>query len=181
MAGAGDVGTVRGMVSRFMLFTATASLAAALPGVGWAGRPELPCRVPIIEQERHIVVDRDRLIDVQLGDKKFRVPYAYFYARPFASHLNCDPKLQPLTFAFWMPDLRPTQRDMWYVPSYRPHEEGRPEPHAGERGSRGETCRCSILSCDPVEAMRDAASDGRLAGRLRPKPISNETACLKRM
>lgn len=118
---------------RLALFGAWASvLLAACPGASLAGEPELPCRAPDIEQERRTVIDRDRLVDVQLGDKKFRVPYAYFSPRPFASHLNCDPKIQPLSFAFWMPDLRPTQRDMWYVPSYRPREEGRPEPQAGE-------------------------------------------------
>jgi len=31
-------------------------------------------------------------------------------------------------FAFWMPTLRPVQRDRWTVPFYRPREAGRPRP-----------------------------------------------------
>jgi len=88
---------------------------------------ELPCGPPVVEveQERRLHIDPNRPLNIQLGDIKFHVPYAYVYPRPFSTHLNCDPKRGWFGFAFWMPDRGAPEEDVFFQPSYRPAERNR--------------------------------------------------------
>ncbi|PRA75508.1 hypothetical protein CQ054_22920 [Ochrobactrum sp. MYb29] len=67
-----------------------------------------------------------------LGPHTFDIPYGYFTGRPTPERVNCYPKETSLEFAFWLPDLRPPKKDMWYEAYFRPAEEGRPAPGPDE-------------------------------------------------
>jgi len=75
-------------------------------------------------------IDHKYIVRHTLGQFRFDIPYGYIIRRPSPEFVNCPG--DKLAFAFWMPDLRAPQDDMWSQPSYRVQEPGRPEPVADE-------------------------------------------------
>jgi hypothetical protein len=93
---------------------------------------DLPCGPPDPnrEQYRQQFIDLAKPMEVHLGDLKLKVPFGYIYPRPFSTHVNCPPRTT-LGIAFWVPDLRPPEKDIWFEASFRPAE-SRPSA-AGDR------------------------------------------------
>lgn len=79
-----------------------------------------------------LLMDPGYLVKRQLGAHNFEIPYGYLVGRPPPEVMNCVPKQESISFAFWMPDLRPTKNDAWSQPNYRLQEEGRSKPGTHE-------------------------------------------------
>ncbi|MBZ9658212.1 hypothetical protein LB523_04095 [Mesorhizobium sp. ESP-6-4] len=97
----------------------------------------LPCTEPDLsaepghltkEAERTRLIDPAHLVAINLGPLKFRIPWAYFYPRPFSTHLNCNPNRKSVSIQFWIPDLKAPERDLWGKPEFHPSETDRPHP-----------------------------------------------------
>lgn len=76
-------------------------------------------------------MDQTYPVKRNLGPHTFKIPYGYFTGCQTPEEVNCYPKMSSLEYAFWLPDLRPPKKDMWYDANFRPKEEGRapPGPH----------------------------------------------------
>jgi len=100
--------------------------------------PEYLCEDPgpdVFVKESRLAekYDPNHPVAFQLNEQlKFSIPRPYTYPRTFWSHLGCDPKTDLFGFAFWMPDLRAPQHDMWGRPDFRIREDGRPKPGKDE-------------------------------------------------
>lgn len=93
-----------------------------------------PCEpAPDIKKAWYKIQKMDKTYKVRryLGPHTLDIPYGYFTGRQTPEEVNCYPKMSSLEFAFWLPDLRSPQKDMWYDANFRPREEGReaPGPH----------------------------------------------------
>jgi len=92
---------------------------------------QYPCKpAPDINTVWYKIQKMDKTYKVRryLGPHTFDIPYGYFTGRQSPEEVNCYPKMSSLEFAFWLPDLRSPQKDMWYDANFRPKEEGRPAP-----------------------------------------------------
>ncbi|MGN6448588.1 MAG: hypothetical protein ACTHLK_08325 [Brucella intermedia] len=96
---------------------------------------QYPCK-PEVEDMMHRwaglqKMDKTYKVRRYLGPHTLDIPYGYFTGRRTPEGVNCHPKESSLEFAFWLPDLRFPQKDMWYDASFRPKEEGHeaPGPH----------------------------------------------------
>jgi hypothetical protein len=67
----------------------------------------------------------DRIITVYLGPEKFRIPGSYFTGKPKPEWFLQDNHWKGFDFAFWFPDLRPTQARGAYLTTFRPSESDR--------------------------------------------------------
>lgn len=86
---------------------------------------DLPCTPPDFspvpgklnkEAQRERLIDPSHLINVNLGPKRFRIPWGYLYPRPFSTHLNCSPDREWVGIQFVMPDLKAPQEDSFNKP-----------------------------------------------------------------
>lgn len=77
-------------------------------------------------------MDKTYKVRRYLGPLTFDIPYGYFTGRQSPEEVNCYPKMSSLELAFWLPDLRSPQKDMWYDANFRPKEEGRAAPGPDE-------------------------------------------------
>jgi len=97
-----------------------------------AADEQYPCK-PEVEDMMHRwagiqKMDKTYKVRRYLGPHTFDIPYGYFTGRRTPEGVNCQPKETSLEFAFWLPDLRSPQKDMWYDANFRPKEEGREAP-----------------------------------------------------
>lgn len=94
---------------------------------------QYPCKLaPDIGTWWYKIQKMDQTYPVKryLGPHTFEIPYGYFTGRLTPERVNCTPKQDSLEFAFWLPDLRPPKKDMWYDANFRPQEEGRAPPRS---------------------------------------------------
>jgi len=68
-------------------------------------------------------MDPEYLIKFRLGDNSFAVPYAYETGRSTPERVNCTPIRTEFRFAFWMPDLRYSKKDVFYHHGWPPEEQ----------------------------------------------------------
>lgn len=83
---------------------------------------QYPCKpAPEINTWWYKIQKMDQTYPVKryLGPHTFYIPYGYFTGRQTPEEVNCYPKMSSLEFAFWLPDLRPPQKDMWYDANFR--------------------------------------------------------------
>jgi len=78
------------------------------------------------------VQDHNYLVRRTIGPHSFDIPYGYLMIRPSANRVNCYSKRSSISFAFWIPDLRPPLSDMWSQPNFRVQEPGRSKPSTDE-------------------------------------------------
>ncbi|MFP1646308.1 hypothetical protein [Pontitalea aquivivens] len=79
-----------------------------------------------------MLMDHSYPVRRELGSNRFDIPYGYLTVRPPPSRINCFPKRDSVSFAFWVPDLRAPKDDWLFQPDFRVQEPGRPRPDADE-------------------------------------------------
>jgi len=79
-----------------------------------------------------MMMDHSYLVRRELGQNRFDIPYGYLTVRPPPSRVNCFAKRSNISFAFWMPDLRAPEKDMWSQYDFRLQEPDRQTPGPDE-------------------------------------------------
>lgn len=116
MSGGGAVPSL-GAKRRAFLAGAAVALSAAVPRRAVRAQQDAPA-------EQVVVIDT--------GQRVWRVPYGYLSIRPPAHAIQPMNHWRRFSFAFWMPDGRPTRVAGHELAWLRPHEPGRPPPGPDE-------------------------------------------------
>lgn len=105
----------------------------------------------------------DRVITIDTGQRVWRIPYLYLSIRPPPGPLPPVVNLRRFSFAFWMPDGRPSVRAGHESPSLRPPEPGRPPPGPNDYlviGTNVQAWSDPEAPPHPARQLDNALSDG---------------------
>ncbi|GHC78930.1 hypothetical protein [Limoniibacter endophyticus] len=119
----------------FVLMALASFMATSCIGGNAFAEEKYPCKPESEERFRWArmqSMDRKYLIRKELGPHTFYIPWAYFMGRQTPERVNCHPITEEIEFAFWMPDLRAPQEDVWLPWTFRPQEKGREPPQENE-------------------------------------------------
>ena len=76
-------------------------------------------------------ISADAPVTIEIGSRTFRIPAGYLMPWPVPEDLGRINRRTSFGFAFWMPEKRWVERNPFFLPDFRPSEEGRPPPALG--------------------------------------------------
>jgi hypothetical protein len=83
------------------------------------------------EARRRSLIDPLFPIRVEIGDRSYAIPYAYFASSIPSTRLNCEP-LRGASLQYWIPSLDAPTGKIIYETTNRPADRNRPEPQPNE-------------------------------------------------